>query len=100
MAPRRGRFGRAWGGCAAAAALREVLEELRGEAAAVLAAAGHEDVGPHMLQRVIANLRAAAGNAETRATLEQGRLERDVEEQDMVSLFGSALAGEVTAGRA
>ena len=48
---------------AAAAELRQVLEDLRGEAAAVLAAAGHEDLGPHLVQRVIANLRAAAGNA-------------------------------------
>src|SRR4029077_18557356 len=82
---------------AAAAELRQVLEELRGEAAAVLAAAGHEDIGPHLVQRVIANLRAAAGNAETRAALEQGRLVRDVEEQDVVSLFGSAVGAEAPA---
>jgi len=79
---------------AAAAELRQVLDELRGEAAAVLAAAGHEDVGPHLVQRVIANLRAAAGSRETRATLEAGRLTRDVEEQDAAaSLFGGALGG-------
>jgi hypothetical protein len=84
---------------AAAAELRQVLEELRGEAAAVLAAAGHEDVGPHMLQRVIANLRAAAGNTDTRATLEQGRLVRDVEEQDVVSLFGSAPGADAAGDR-
>ena len=77
---------------AAAAELRQVLDELRGEAAAVLAAAGHDDVGPHLVQRVIANLRAAAGSRETRATLEAGRLTRDVEEQDAAaSLFGGAL---------
>ena len=40
---------------------------------------------------MIANLRAAVGNAETRAILERGRLERDVEEQDVVSLFGAAV---------
>jgi chromosome segregation ATPase len=74
---------------AAAAELRQVLDDLRGEAAAVLAAAGHEDAGPHLVQRVIANLRAAAGSAETRATLERGRLERDVEEREMTSLFGT-----------
>jgi hypothetical protein len=79
---------------AAAAELRETLEQLRTEAAAVLAAAGHEDVGPHMIQRVIANLRAAAGDAGTRATLEQGRLVRDVEEQEMTSLFGATAADE------
>jgi hypothetical protein len=78
---------------AAAAELRETLEQLRSEAAAVLAAAGHEDVGPHMIQRVIANLRAAAGDAGTRATLEQGRLVRDVEEQEMTSLFGAGTTG-------
>jgi hypothetical protein len=74
---------------AAAAELRQVLDDLRGEAAAVLAAAGQEDIGPHLIQRVIANLRAAAGEAEVRATLEQGRLVRDVEEQEMTSLFGA-----------
>ena len=77
---------------AAAAELRQVLDELRGEAAAVLAAAGHDDIGPHLVQRVIANLRAAAGSRETRALLEAGRLTRDVEEQDAASLFGGALA--------
>jgi hypothetical protein len=75
---------------AAAAELRQTVDDLRGEAAAVLAAAGHEDAGPHLVQRVIANLRAAAGSADTRATLEQGRLQRDVEEQEMTSLFGTA----------
>jgi hypothetical protein len=79
---------------AAATELRETLDQLRGEAAAVLAAAGHEDPGPHMIQRVIANLRAAAGDAGTRATLEQGRLVRDVEEQEMTSLFGAGAGGE------
>lgn len=77
---------------AAAAELRQILDDLRGEAAAVLAAAGQEDVGPHLIQRVIANLRAAAGEAGTRATLEQGRLIRDVEEQEMTSLFGGPAA--------
>jgi hypothetical protein len=77
---------------AAAAELREVLEELRGEAAAVLAAAGHDGAGAHLVQRVITNLRAAVGGAETRAALEEGRLVRDVEEQEMTSLFGTAAA--------
>jgi hypothetical protein len=85
---------------AAAAELRQVLDELRGEAAAVLAAAGHDDPGPHTVQRVIANLRAAAGSAETRAALERGRLERDVEEQDLSSLFGAALAEGAAAAAA
>jgi hypothetical protein len=81
---------------AAATELRQTLEDLRGEAAAVLAAAGHDDAGPHLVQRVIANLRAAAGGAETRKALERGRLERDVEEQEMTSLFGTL--GEASDG--
>jgi hypothetical protein len=86
---------------AAAAELRQVLDELRGEAAAVLAAAGYEDAGPHLVQRVIANLRAAVGGIETRAALEEGRLVRDVEEQEMTSLFGTAAATvEAPVGRA
>jgi len=86
---------------AAAAELRQALDDLRGEAAAVLAAAGHEDGGPHLIQRVIANVRAAAGGAETRAALEQGRLARDVEEQEITSLFGTAAAAvEAPAARA
>ena len=85
---------------AAAAELRQVLDELRGEAAAVLAAAGHDDIGPHLVQRVIANLRAATGDRETRATLEAGRLTRDVEEPDAAaSLFGGALAAGAPAAR-
>ena len=86
---------------AAAAELRQTLDDLRGEAAAVLAAAGHEDGGPHLIQRVIANARAAAGGTETRAALEQGRLARDVEEQEITSLFGTAAAAvEAPAARA
>jgi hypothetical protein len=84
---------------AAAAELRQILDDLRGEAVAVLAAAGNEDAGPHLVQRVIANLRAAAGGGDTRAALEQGRLVRDVEEQEMTSLFGGSAAPiEATAG--
>jgi hypothetical protein len=74
---------------AAAADLRQALDELRGEAAAVLAAAGHDDASPHLVQRVVANLRAAMGGADTRAALERGRLVRDLEEQEMTSLFGT-----------
>jgi hypothetical protein len=86
---------------AAAAELRQVLDELRGEAAAVLAAAGHDDVGPHLVQRVIANLRTAAASREMRATLEAGRLTRDVEEQDAAaSLFGGALGSGALGDRA
>jgi len=76
---------------AAAAEHRQTLAALRRRAAEVLGAAGQE-AGLNLVQRVIANLRAATGSAETRATLERGRLERDVEEQDVASLFGAAVA--------
>lgn len=75
---------------AAAAELRQVMAGLRRRAAEILSGAGHE-AGIQLVQRVIANLRAAVGKAETRAILERGRLERDVEEQDVVSLFGAAV---------
>ena len=82
---------------AAAAELRQVLDELRGEAAAVLAAAGHDDVGPHLVQRVIANLRAAAGSRETRATLERGTARRATSRsRTSPSLFGGALGAART----
>jgi hypothetical protein len=73
----------------AAAEHRQALAELRRKAAEILADAGHE-AGLHLVQRVIANLRAAAGGGEQRAALEQGRLTHDVEEQGVASLFGTA----------
>ena len=73
---------------AAAVEHRQALQQLRERAGEVLADAGHE-IAPSIVQRVIANLRAAAGAAETRATLEQGRLARDVEEPEIASLFGT-----------
>jgi len=82
---------------AAAVEHRQVLQELRDRAGEVLADGGHE-VAPHIVQRVIANLRAAAGSAETRLTLEQGRLVRDVEEPELDSLFGVAAGGDAPAG--
>jgi hypothetical protein len=81
---------------AAAAEHRQTLAALRRRAAEVLGAAGQE-AGLNLVQRVIANLRAAVGSAETRATLEHGRLERDVEEQDVTSLFGAAVAAGAAA---
>jgi hypothetical protein len=74
---------------AAAVEHRHALQQLRERAGEVLADAGHE-IAPSIVQRVIANLRAAAGSAETRASLEQGRLARDVEEPEIASLFGTA----------
>jgi hypothetical protein len=82
---------------AAAAEHRQALGALRDRAGEVLTAAGQE-VGPHIVQRVVANLRAAAGGADTRATLERGRLERDVDasaeqQQDAAAgLFGAMAA--------
>ena len=81
---------------AAAVEHRQVLQQLRERAGEVLADAGHE-IAPNIVQRVIANLRAAAGAAETRATLEQGRLARDVEEPEIASLFGTAPEAEASA---
>jgi hypothetical protein len=81
---------------AAAVEHRQVLQQLRERAGEVLADAGHE-IAPNIVQRVIANLRAAAGAAETRSTLEQGRLARDVEEPEIASLFGTAPEAEEAA---
>jgi hypothetical protein len=81
---------------AAATEHRQVLGVLRDQANEILTEAGHE-AGAQIVQRVVANLRAAAGNAETRATLEHGRLERDLEEQEAASLFGLAGAAAIEA---
>ena len=81
---------------AAAAEHRQVLGALRDRAGEVLGDAGQE-VDAHIIQRVSANLRAAAGSADTRATLERGRLERDLEEQDAAALFGMAGAVAIEA---
>jgi hypothetical protein len=81
---------------AAAAEHRQVLGALRDRAGEVLADAGHEADG-HIIQRVSANLRAAAGGADTRETLERGRLERDLEEQEAAGLFGMAAAAAIEA---
>jgi hypothetical protein len=82
---------------AAAVEHRQALQQLRERATDVLADAGQE-AAPHVVQRVIANLRSAAGSAETRGTLEQGRLERDVEETDGASLFGTMVAADAPDG--
>jgi len=84
---------------AAAVEHRTALQELRERAGEVLADAGHE-IAPSIVQRVIANLRAAAGAAETRVTLEQGRLARDVEEPEIASLFGTTPEAQETAENA
>ncbi len=81
---------------AAAAEHRQVLGALRDRAGEVLGDAGQE-IDAHIIQRVSANLRAAAGGADTRATLERGRLERDLEEQDAAALFGMAGAAAIEA---
>ena len=76
---------------AAAVEHRQVLHQLRDRASEILAGAGHE-ITPQVVLRAIANLRAAAGSADTRATLEQGRMVRDLAEQASESLFGTAPA--------
>ncbi|HMF43750.1 MAG TPA: hypothetical protein VKQ32_23910 [Polyangia bacterium] len=70
---------------------RQVLHQLRDRASEILAGAGLE-ITPQVILRAIANLRAAAGSPDTRATLEQGRMVRDLAEQASESLFGSAAA--------
>ena len=81
---------------AAAAEHRQVLGALRDRAGELLGDAGQE-VDAHIIQRVSANLRAAAGSADSRATLERGRLERELEEQDAAALFGIPGAAAIEA---
>jgi len=76
---------------AAAVEHRQVLHQLRDRASEILSGAGHE-LTPQVILRAIANLRAAAGSPDTRATLEQGRMVRDLAEQASESLFGTAAA--------
>ena len=68
---------------------RRVLAELRWKAEELLTDAGHA-APPAVLNRVIANLRAAAAGDDTRALLIAGRLTRDVEEPGFADLFGQA----------
>jgi len=68
---------------------RRVLAELRWKAEEILTGAGHA-APPAVLNRVIANLRAAAAGDETRPLLVAGRLTRDVEEPGFAALFGQA----------
>jgi hypothetical protein len=76
---------------AAAVEHRQVLHQLRDRASEILSAAGHE-LTPQVILRAIANLRAAAGSPDTRATLEQGRMVQDLAEQASENLFGTAAA--------
>jgi hypothetical protein len=78
---------------------RRVLAELRWKAEEILTGAGHP-APPAVLNRVIANLRAAATGAESRALLVAGRLTRDVEEPGFADLFGQAATQPATAARA
>ena len=70
---------------------RRVLAELRWKAEEILTDAGHA-APPAVLNRVIANLRAAVAGDDTRALLIAGRLTRDVEEPGFADLFGQATA--------
>jgi len=82
---------------AAAVEHRQVLHQLRDRASEILSGAGHE-LTPQVILRAIANLRVAAGSAEARATLEQGRMVQDVAEQASDSLFGTAAIAALTDG--
>lgn len=70
---------------------RRALAELRWKAEELLTEAGHA-APPAVLNRVIANLRAAAAGEDTRPLLIAGRLTRDVEEPGFADLFGQGAA--------
>jgi hypothetical protein len=70
---------------------RRVLAELRWKAEEISTATGHAAT-PALLNRVVANLRAAAAGDDSRALLRAGRLTRDVEEPGFADLFGQAPA--------
>jgi len=76
---------------------RRVLAELRWKAEEILTDAGHA-APPAVLNRVIANLRAAVAGDDTRALLIAGRLTRDVEEPGFADLFGQGAAPAAAQG--
>jgi hypothetical protein len=65
---------------------REILRELRGRAEEILATAG-QTASPPILERVVRNLRVGIAGRQTRDLIENGRLVRDLAEQDFVSLL-------------
>ncbi|HEX3697205.1 MAG TPA: hypothetical protein VH374_17650 [Polyangia bacterium] len=69
----------------AVAAQREALSALRAAAAEILAAAG-SGAPPHLLEIIVRTLRAGGASDIAQATIEQGRLLRDLEEQDLAAL--------------
>jgi len=77
---------------------RRALAELRWKAEELLTETGHA-AAPAVLNRVIANLRAAAAGDETRPLLLAGRLTRDVEEPGFADLFGQGAASSTAPAR-
>jgi hypothetical protein len=75
---------------------RRALAELRWKAEELLTETGHA-APPAVLNRVIANLRAAAAGDDTRPLLIAGRLTRDVEEPGFADLFGQGAAAQAAA---
>ena len=64
---------------------REALSALRAAAEEILTAAGNS-APPHLLETILRTLRAGGASDIAQATIEQGRLLRDIEEQDLGAL--------------
>lgn len=65
---------------------RALLAQLREDAEAALAGDGHP-TGPHLLAKVVGNLRAGVAQPEIKASIEAGRLLQDVEEPGFQNLL-------------
>jgi len=76
-----------------AAAHRATLGALRAAAEEILIASGHKP-SPHLLAQIVANLRAGVTSAELRPKIEEGRLERDIEEAGFGGLLELADGGD------
>jgi hypothetical protein len=76
-----------------ASAHRALLGALRADAERLLAEDGHT-ASPHLLGRIVGNLRAGAADPELRSRIAAGRLDGDVEETG----FGGLLAGGLPEG--
>jgi hypothetical protein len=69
-----------------AAGHRAALAALRARAEEILIEGGHKP-SPQLLGRIVGNLRAGVANPELRPRIEEGRLERDLEESGFSGLF-------------
>jgi hypothetical protein len=76
-----------------AAAHRAALAALRAAAEEMLIASGHKP-SPPLLAQIVANLRAGVASAELRPRVEEGRLERDVEETGFAGLLDAVADGD------